>query len=201
MSTETQRVQTIRAWAAMIIPLFFMVMFAGCIIGTYHQPHPNGIKVAVVGPDVETSTLRAALAHAGRGAFDISRASTGDDAMHDVEQPEIEGAFVPSVDPQQPATLYIASAAGRLPATAVETLARGVTSAQGQQLVIRDLRPLPSGDVVMEATSDYCKPPFLPAGGTGFDPWPVNAKDVKLLPGRPKTDRLDAVWLAKVRGR
>ena len=29
----------------------------------------------------------------------------------------------------------------------------------------------------------------------GFDPWLVNARDVKHLPGRPKTDRLDAVWL------
>jgi transposase len=26
----------------------------------------------------------------------------------------------------------------------------------------------------------------------------VNAQDVKHLPGRPKTDKLDAVWLAKV---
>ena len=32
----------------------------------------------------------------------------------------------------------------------------------------------------------------------GFDTWLVNAKDVKHLPGRPKTDRLDAVWLCKV---
>jgi transposase len=31
-----------------------------------------------------------------------------------------------------------------------------------------------------------------------LDPWLVNAKDVKHLPGRPKTDRLDAVWLCKV---
>jgi transposase len=28
--------------------------------------------------------------------------------------------------------------------------------------------------------------------------WLVNAKDVKHLPGRPKTDKLDAVWLCKV---
>lgn len=28
--------------------------------------------------------------------------------------------------------------------------------------------------------------------------WLVNAKDVKNLPGRPKTDRLEAVWLCKV---
>jgi transposase len=31
-----------------------------------------------------------------------------------------------------------------------------------------------------------------------FEAWLVNAKDVKHLPGRPKTDRLDAVWLCKV---
>jgi transposase len=32
----------------------------------------------------------------------------------------------------------------------------------------------------------------------GFETWLVNARDVKHLPGRPKTDRLDAVWLCKV---
>ncbi|HZW43042.1 MAG TPA: IS110 family transposase, partial [Dermatophilaceae bacterium] len=32
----------------------------------------------------------------------------------------------------------------------------------------------------------------------GFEVWLVNAKDVKHLPGRPKTDRLDAVWLCKI---
>jgi transposase len=32
----------------------------------------------------------------------------------------------------------------------------------------------------------------------GFDTWLVNARDVKHLPGRPKTGKLDAVWLCKV---
>ena len=52
--------------------------------------------------------------------------------------------------------------------------------------------------VVMEATSDYWKPPFYVLEAAGFDVWLVNAKDVKHLPGRPKTDVLDAVWLCKV---
>jgi transposase len=54
--------------------------------------------------------------------------------------------------------------------------------------------------VVMEATSDYWKPVYylLEAYGHGLQPELVNARDVKHLPGRPKTDRLDAVWLAKV---
>jgi transposase len=52
--------------------------------------------------------------------------------------------------------------------------------------------------VVMEATSDYWKPAFYLLEAAGFDTWLVNAKDVKHLPGRPKTDKLDAAWLCKV---
>jgi len=52
--------------------------------------------------------------------------------------------------------------------------------------------------VVMEATSDYWRAPFYLFEAHGLDPWLVNAKDVKHLPGRPKTDVLDAVWLCKV---
>ena len=52
--------------------------------------------------------------------------------------------------------------------------------------------------VVMEATADYWKPVFYLLEAAGFDTWLVNAKDVKHLPGRPKTDKLDCIWLCKV---
>ena len=52
--------------------------------------------------------------------------------------------------------------------------------------------------VVMEATSDYWKPVFYLLEAAGLETWLVNAKDVKHLPGRPKTDKLDCVWLCKV---
>jgi len=52
--------------------------------------------------------------------------------------------------------------------------------------------------VVMEATSDYWKPVYFLLEAHGFQTWLVNARDVKHLPGRPKTDKLDAVWLCKV---
>ena len=38
----------------------------------------------------------------------------------------------------------------------------------------------------------------LPARRPGLDVQLVNARDVKNVPGRPKTDKLDAVWLAKL---
>lgn len=52
--------------------------------------------------------------------------------------------------------------------------------------------------VAMEATSDYWKPVFYLLEAEGFECWLLNAKHVKNVPGRPKTDKLDAVWLAKV---
>src|SRR3954451_16278118 len=52
--------------------------------------------------------------------------------------------------------------------------------------------------VVMEATSEYWKPVFYLLEAHGLEPWLVNARDVRHLPGRPKTDVLDAVWLCKV---
>ncbi|WP_331718646.1 transposase [Streptomyces sp. NBC_00289] len=52
--------------------------------------------------------------------------------------------------------------------------------------------------VVMEATSTYWKPYFFLLESRGLECWLVNARDVKNVPGRPKTDRLDAVWLANL---
>lgn len=52
--------------------------------------------------------------------------------------------------------------------------------------------------VVLESTSDYWRPFLYVLEGAGLDVWLVNAKQVKNVPGRPKTDRLDSVWLAKL---
>jgi transposase len=52
--------------------------------------------------------------------------------------------------------------------------------------------------VVMESTSVYWKGAYYLLEAEGFDSWVVNARDVKNVPGRPKTDKKDAVWLAKI---
>jgi transposase len=76
---------------------------------------------------------------------------------------------------------------------------RAYSTMTGSLLGLADrLRVLGVTRVVMEATSDYWKPVFYVLEAHGFETWLVNAKDVKHLPGRPKTDKLDAVWLCKV---
>ena len=52
--------------------------------------------------------------------------------------------------------------------------------------------------VVRESTSTYWKGVYYLLEAEGFDCWLVNAREVKNVPGRAKTDRADAVWLAKV---
>src|SRR6266536_3157861 len=52
--------------------------------------------------------------------------------------------------------------------------------------------------VTVESTSDYWRPFLYLLQAAGLSVQLVNARDVKNVPGRPKTDRLDAVWLAKL---
>jgi transposase len=52
--------------------------------------------------------------------------------------------------------------------------------------------------VTIESTSDYWRIWFYVLEVAGMDVQLVNARDVKNVPGRPKTDKLDAVWLAKL---
>jgi transposase len=73
-------------------------------------------------------------------------------------------------------------------------------------------RPVDDGDlgladelvgmgVVMESTSDYWRPFLYLLEASGLEVWLVDARAVKQVPGRPNTDKLDAVWLAKLNER
>jgi transposase len=52
--------------------------------------------------------------------------------------------------------------------------------------------------VGMESTGDYWKPVYFLLEREGLDCVLYHAAQVKALPGRPKTDKADSVWLAKI---
>ncbi len=52
--------------------------------------------------------------------------------------------------------------------------------------------------VTLESTSDYWRIWFYLLEARGLDVQLVNARDAKNVPGRPKTDKLDSVWSAKL---
>jgi transposase len=64
--------------------------------------------------------------------------------------------------------------------------------------MVAELVELDVQQVVVESTSDYWRPWVYLLEAVGVPVWLVNATDVKNVPGRPKTDKLDAVWLAKL---
>jgi transposase len=52
--------------------------------------------------------------------------------------------------------------------------------------------------VTLESTSDYWRIWFYVLQDRGLDVQLVNAREVKNVPGRPKTDKLDSAWLARL---
>ena len=79
----------------------------------------------------------------------------------------------------------------RLPSTGgtgrrVQEVSTYSTMTRSLQVMADRLLDLGVTRVVMEATSDYWKPPFYLLEAHGLQVWLVNAKDVKHLPGRPK---------------
>jgi transposase len=103
------------------------------------------------------------------------------------------------------AAIDVAKAAGkvcvRLPGKSGRRFSRvwdvpartGAIGALGEQLIESGIEK-----VTVESTSDYCRIWYYLLEAAGLSVQLVNARDVKNVPGRPKTDKLDAVWLAKL---
>ncbi|HUA41976.1 MAG TPA: transposase, partial [Streptosporangiaceae bacterium] len=53
-------------------------------------------------------------------------------------------------------------------------------------------------EVTLESTSDYWRIWFYVLEAAGLDVQLVSARQARQLSGRPKTDRLDAMWLARL---
>ena len=88
----------------------------------------------------------------------------------------------------------VSSRAGRRVSKVWDVAARsGAVAELAERLVDEGIEK-----VTVESTSDYWRIWFYVLEAAGLSVQLVNARDVKNVPGRPKTDKLDAVWLAKL---
>ena len=122
-------------------------------------------------------------------------------------QPEVEE--IPDAEHEllvtRVAAIDVAKASGkvcvRLPGHAGRRVSRvwdvaatsGAVTELAEQLVGQGIEK-----VTVESTSDYWRIWYYLLEAAGLDVQLVNARDVKNVPGRAKTDKLDAVWLAKL---
>jgi transposase len=123
------------------------------------------------------------------------------DGVEETEDVEVERLL------ERAAAIDVAKASAkvcvRLPSrTRRTTRVWDVQATTGAIMALADeLADLDVERVVLEATSDYWRPFFYLLEARGVEVWLVNARDVKNVPGRPKTDKLDAVWLCKLNER
>ena len=118
-----------------------------------------------------------------------------------VEIPDAEHELVI----ERVAAIDVAKAAGkvcvRLPGKTGRRFSRvwdvpartGAVSELAEQLIESGIEK-----VTVESTSDYWRIWYYLLEAAGLSVQLVNARDVKNVPGRPKSNKLDAVWLAKL---
>ena len=130
---------TPKAVALVLFPaLVLMLAFAFFYVGAFHEPTPHHVPVAVVGPP----TVAAQLNRLPGGPLDAHPVSSRSDALSQINDRTVYGAFEASTN-----RLFVASAANRATAIALEQVFDRVAAAQSRPAVrVTDVKPLPLSD-------------------------------------------------------
>lgn len=119
------------------------MLFAGSFVGALHRPEPHDIPVAVVAPTEVVSTMRAALAERSAGALELTSYDSEQSAREALLRQDVDGAFLAGPSENR---LLVAGAAGRTTASALTQVFTQASQAQGRQLAVQDVAPLPPDD-------------------------------------------------------
>jgi hypothetical protein len=130
---------TSKTIALVLFPaLVLMLAFAFSYVGAFHDPTPHHVPVAVVGPPA----VAAQLGRLPGDPLDTRRASSRPDALSQIDDREVYGAYEAATN-----RLFVASAANRASAIALERTFDRVAAAQGRPAVrVTDVKPLPPKD-------------------------------------------------------
>jgi hypothetical protein len=130
---------TPKAVALVLIPaLVLMLAFAFSYVGAFHEPTPHHVAVAVVGPPAAAVQL----SRLPGDPLEARQASSRSDALSQIDDREVYGVYEPATN-----RLFVASAANRATAIALEETLNRVAAAQGRPAVrVTDVKPLPPAD-------------------------------------------------------
>src|ERR1700748_3203847 len=130
---------TPKAVTLVLVPaLVLMLAFAFFYVGAFHEPTPHHVPLAVVGPPA----VAAQLSGLPGEPLDARQASSRSDALSQINDRKVYGAFDAATN-----RLFVASAANRATAVALEETFNIVASAQGRPAVrVTDVKPLPRAD-------------------------------------------------------
>jgi hypothetical protein len=130
---------TPKAVALVLLPaLVLMLAFAFSYVGAFHEPTPHNVPLAVVGPP----SVAAQLNRLPNDPLDARAAPSRSDALSQIDDRKVYGAYEAATN-----RLFVASAANRAMAVALERTFDRVAAAQGRPAVrVTDVKPLPLKD-------------------------------------------------------
>ena len=130
---------TPKAVTLVLLPaLVLMLAFAFFYVGAFHDPTPHRVPLAVVGPPAVVGQLN----RLPGDPLDARQASSRADALSQINNREVYGAYEAATN-----RLFVASAANRATAVALEVTFDRVAAVQGRPAVrVTDVKPLPPKD-------------------------------------------------------
>jgi hypothetical protein len=130
---------TPKAVALVLVPaLVLMLAFAFSYVGALHDPTPHNVPVAVVGPPAVVEQLDGLPGD----PLDARHVQSRPEALSQIDDREVYGAYEAATN-----RLFVASAANRATAVALETTFDRVAAAQhGPAVRVTDVKPLPPRD-------------------------------------------------------
>ncbi len=115
-----------------------MLAFAFSYVGAFHEPTPHHVPIAVVGPPAAAVQLN----RLPGDPLDARQASSRSDALSQIDDRDVYGAYEVATN-----RLFVASAANRATAIALEETFNRVAAAQRRPAVrVTDVKPLPPND-------------------------------------------------------
>ena len=118
--------------------LVLTLAFAFSYVGAFHDPTPHNVPLAVVGP----ATVAAQLDRLPGDPLDTRQASSVPDAVSQIDDRDVYGAYDSTTN-----RLFVASAANRATAVALEATFNRISAAQQQPAPrVTDVKPLPPKD-------------------------------------------------------
>jgi hypothetical protein len=130
---------TPKAVALVLIPALVLTLaFAFSHVGAFHDPTPHHVPVDVVGPPAVATQLNALPGD----PLDARQTSSRSAALSQIDDREVYGAYEAATN-----RLFVASAANRATATALELTFNRAAAAQDRPAVrVTDVKPLPPND-------------------------------------------------------
>lgn len=127
-----------RVTSLLWFPFFLVASMSILFIGSFADPAPNAMKIAVVGKEADVAAMQAALEDEVPGGFEVERLRTAAQAPDAVLEGDVAAAVVPATGSTR---ILVASGAGATRATYLGHVLPPVTGGE-----VEDLLPLMPGD-------------------------------------------------------